>query len=58
MRPAGRLAVTASSTSAGIARTFSVLTMPGRTALAVIPHPAFSAAIVLTMPIRPAFEAA
>jgi hypothetical protein len=34
-----------------------VATIPGSTALAVIPTWAFSAASVFTIPIRPAFEA-
>ena len=48
---------TRSSTSGGIASTFSVSTNPGRTALAVMPRATFSAAIVFTIPIRPAFDA-
>ncbi len=57
MRPAGSASVTRASTSAGIARTASVSTNPGRTAFAVIPRETFSAAIVRTIPITPAFEA-
>jgi hypothetical protein len=57
MRPAGNACVTRSSTSGGIARTCSVSTKPGRTAFAVMPRATFSAAIVLTIPITPAFEA-
>ena len=50
--------MTRSSTSGGMASTFSVATIPGSTALAVIPRPAFSAAIVRTIPSSPAFDAA
>ena len=46
-----------SSTSSGIALTFSVATIPGSTAFAVIPRWTFSAASVFTIPRRPAFEA-
>ena len=58
--PCGRPAApasTRSSTPAGIARTASVSTKPGRTAFAVMPRATFSAAIVRTIPITPAFEA-
>src|SRR5436305_1427083 len=57
IRPAGRTPRSRSRTSAGIARTFSVATIPGSTALAVRPRAAFSAAIVFTMPSSPALEA-
>src|SRR6266849_6231573 len=56
-RPAGSAASQRSITSAGIARTCSVATRPGRTALAVMPWRAFSAAMVSTIPITPALVA-
>jgi hypothetical protein len=57
MRPEGRSGMRRSSTSSGIALTFSVATIPGSTAFAVIPRWTFSAASVFTIPRRPAFEA-
>ena len=41
-----------------MAFTFSLPTKPGRTAFAVMPFAAFSAAMVFTIPISPAFDAA
>ena len=57
MRPDGSIGSSRSSTSRGIARTFSVATIPGSTAFAVMPLCAFSAASVLTIPSRPALDA-
>src|SRR5438132_1826553 len=56
-RPAGSSASQRFITSAGIARTCSVATRPGRTALAVMPWRTFSAASVRIIPTTPAFVA-